>query len=72
MKCKDELEYIVNNLQEIAVVCMECGSVRPTGTYTSPKNYEEKYAYSHGYCSMSCAEKQYPDLFSELEAELLK
>ena len=72
MRSKDELEYIISIGQEVAILCLGCGSLRPTGTYTTPRSYDDKYAISHGYCSLKCAEKQYPDIFSELEAELEK
>ena len=72
MKSKDEIEYCAT-LQEIVVVCLNCGAQNPTGKYTRVQNYDEQYAYSHGFCSLKCAEKQYPEMcFSELEAELLK
>jgi hypothetical protein len=71
MNTKDQKEYEYQNLQEIVLVCMQCGTQNPTGKYTRVQSFDEKYTYSHGFCSIKCAEKQYPDMiFSELESEL--
>jgi hypothetical protein len=67
MKCLDEIEYDAKNRQQIAKLCMKCGTIEITGKFTTPINYDEQYAISHGYCG-KCADVVY----SELEAELKK
>jgi len=61
MKSKDEIEYC-QTLQEIVIVCMNCGAQKPSGQYTGVKDFDNKYTYSHGYCSMKCAVEQNPDI----------
>ena len=71
MKTRDEIEY-GQTLQEIVMVCLSCGTQKPTGTFTSRIDFDNQYAYSHGYCSVRCAEKQYPgvtELFSQYDLE---
>ena len=62
-----------DSLQEIVMKCLACGTEKMTGTYTSEGIGDGRFVYSHGYCSMSCARKQYGDdliaLFSEYDNE---
>jgi hypothetical protein len=52
----------VAGLQEIVLVCLQCGTQHHTGQYSRIKSFDEAVIYSHGYCSMNCAEKQYPGI----------
>jgi len=67
MRAKDEIEYNTKTLQEIILVCLECGSQRPSGKRTPLVDPDSRYAYSHGYCP-DCVEKVYSELEAELQA----
>lgn len=56
------------NLQEIVMICMNCGQTRRTGKYTE-RHDTDMFAYSHGYCSKACVKAHHGEYIASLLLE---
>ena len=51
----------MSELTEIVLKCLTCGKENNTGKYTQ-NTTKEPFLYSHGYCSLDCARKDYGEI----------